>query len=425
MAPRRIPGFIDAHSHDDLALLSDPVREVKRRQGIVHQVIGNCGLTPFPIAPGRAPEVERFLASVLGETGVFPRARDYLERLAACAPGSATALVGYNTLRAGCFGLLDRPLDGAERREAARAVGAALADGCVGVSIGLAYLPAVAADAAELEELCHATPLFTVHLRNESDRLLDSLDEVARAIRAARSRGAKTHLHISHLKIAGEAHWPQRARLLATIARLHEELGVTFDHYPFAFGSTGLAALLHPRHAALAPEILRRVPARVIEAAWNESGWENYLAWSGPERIVLAEIQTRPELDGRRLSEVRELVGGELAATIRDLVADEPAAAVLLHGQSEEVIDELLRLPYGCVGSDALPAVTAHPRLTSTFPVYLERAKRVGLTFEEAVRKASLLPREIFGIRDATTIEVEGYTPSVTQPREASETERM
>ena len=414
MVLRRIPGFIDAHSHDDLALLSDPAREVKRKQGIVHQVIGNCGLTPFPLAPGRAPEYERFLASVLGETGVFTSARDFLSRLQERAPGSATAFVGYNSLRAGRFGLLDRPLDAEERREAARAVGAALDEGCRGVSIGLAYLPAVAADATELEDLCHATPLFTVHMRNESDRLLDSLEEVARAIRSARSRGAKTHLHISHLKIAGPANWPLRERLLATVARLREELGVTFDHYPFAFGSTGLAALLHPRHASLPPERLRRVAAREIEATWEEPGWENYLAWSGPERIVLAEIKTRPELDGKRLSEVRELVGGrlsQLAETIRDLVAEEPGAAILLHGQSEEVIDELLRLPYGCVGSDALPAVSAHPRLTSTFPVYLERARRVGLSFDEAVRKASILPREIFVIENATTIEVEETTP--------------
>jgi N-acyl-D-amino-acid deacylase len=39
------PGFIDAHAHDDLALLSMPDMTPKISQGVTTVVAGNCGGT--------------------------------------------------------------------------------------------------------------------------------------------------------------------------------------------------------------------------------------------------------------------------------------------------------------------------------------------------------------------------------------------
>src|SRR5438552_14996899 len=42
------PGFIDVHSHDDLAVLVEPEMPFKVRQGVTTDVVGNCGFGPAP-----------------------------------------------------------------------------------------------------------------------------------------------------------------------------------------------------------------------------------------------------------------------------------------------------------------------------------------------------------------------------------------
>ena len=43
------PGFIDPHTHSDLALLLNPEAHSKVRQGVTTEVIGNCGSSPAPL----------------------------------------------------------------------------------------------------------------------------------------------------------------------------------------------------------------------------------------------------------------------------------------------------------------------------------------------------------------------------------------
>ena len=44
------PGFIDAHSHDDLYLLVKPTCDEKVRQGVTTTVVGNCGFSTAPMS---------------------------------------------------------------------------------------------------------------------------------------------------------------------------------------------------------------------------------------------------------------------------------------------------------------------------------------------------------------------------------------
>jgi N-acyl-D-amino-acid deacylase len=43
------PGFIDTHTHDDRALLSNPLMPFKISQGVTTVITGNCGLSLGPI----------------------------------------------------------------------------------------------------------------------------------------------------------------------------------------------------------------------------------------------------------------------------------------------------------------------------------------------------------------------------------------
>ena len=46
------PGFIDAHTHDDQALLRQPDMAFKVSQGVTTVVTGNCGISAAPLPDG-------------------------------------------------------------------------------------------------------------------------------------------------------------------------------------------------------------------------------------------------------------------------------------------------------------------------------------------------------------------------------------
>ncbi len=49
------PGFIDTHTHDDRALLSDPLMDCKVSQGVTTVITGNCGISLAPLSIDRYP----------------------------------------------------------------------------------------------------------------------------------------------------------------------------------------------------------------------------------------------------------------------------------------------------------------------------------------------------------------------------------
>src|SRR3954451_4537339 len=64
------PGFVDSHTHSDLAPFlgaeHDEIRAATIRQGITTEVCGNCGFSPFPYVPPRSEEVARLVATLFG-----------------------------------------------------------------------------------------------------------------------------------------------------------------------------------------------------------------------------------------------------------------------------------------------------------------------------------------------------------------------
>src|SRR4029079_5669190 len=91
-----------------------------------------------------------------------------------------------------------------------------LDEGACGLSTGLIYPPCCYADTAELIALGRVLgetgrPLGG-HLRSESDRILQALDEM---ITVARESGCA--VHVSHLKIAGRDNWPRANDVVAAL----------------------------------------------------------------------------------------------------------------------------------------------------------------------------------------------------------------
>jgi N-acyl-D-amino-acid deacylase len=78
------PGFIDMHSHSDLALLSEPELTIKVRQGITTEVIGQDGISYAPASERGLTQARELFAPVNGDGDrldwSWRSVHDFLER---------------------------------------------------------------------------------------------------------------------------------------------------------------------------------------------------------------------------------------------------------------------------------------------------------------------------------------------------------
>jgi N-acyl-D-amino-acid deacylase len=345
------PGFIDVHTHDDRALLVDPSMTCKVSQGVTTVVAGNCGVSLAPLALDRRPPPPLDLLSDRAE-GFFADFGTYLERLDA-EPAAVNALcqVGHSSLRAGAMDSLDRPAGGAEIAAMRGRLERALAAGAIGLSTGLDYAPAQAAPTEEVIALAEAVGavggLHTTHMRNEGDRVADSLEETF-----AIGRAAHLPVVISHHKCAGKANHGRSPETLALIDRARREQPIGLDAYPYNAAST------------------------VLERSFIEKA----------SRVIVTWSKARPEVAGRDLTEIAQEMGlGPFEAAD----ALQPAGGIFFT-MDEEDVRRILAYPQTMIGSDGLPHDEfPHPRLWGTFPRVLGHyAREVGLfPLEAAVHK--------------------------------------
>src|SRR3982751_2253783 len=92
------PGFIDSHTHDDQALLSQPDMTFKVSQGVTTVVAGNCGISIAPLGADTPPPspLDLLDASARGRYADFGAYYAKLEREPAAV--NVAALVGHTTL---------------------------------------------------------------------------------------------------------------------------------------------------------------------------------------------------------------------------------------------------------------------------------------------------------------------------------------
>ena len=201
-----VPGFIDTHSHDDGAFFRHPDMAFKMAQGVTTVVSGNCGFSAIPIDPDVDPG--RASGGILaGLDSTFTDLNGYFDAALKKGPGiNNMMLVGHNTTRTRVMGMEKRAPKASELTAMKGHIQAALEQGACGFSTGLIYRPGRWSDTEEVIELATAAgdagALYTTHMRNEGDHLLDAVDEALTI-----GRDANVHLHISHHKSAGPANW--------------------------------------------------------------------------------------------------------------------------------------------------------------------------------------------------------------------------
>ena len=419
------PGFIDTHSHSDLSLLLDPAADSALFQGVTTEVIGNCGLSTFPAAKETRDQLRSYLAG-LGDDGSGPLAwadlAEYAQDLEKRGLGiNLVPLVGHGSIRIAVMGFEAREAGPKEMGRMKGLLGEALDQGAIGLSSGLVYPPGNNAPSRELTELAEAATqrggLYTTHLRGDTLKkgpsLIQSLEEV---LDLARRTGIR--LHVSHL----DPKYPNTGtvgEVLDTLEAAREEgLEVTCDAHPYLAAMTDLASLLPPWvFAGGTRETVRRLTeeperGRVL-AAVRES-----FSHLDPGEIWSLNELVWPE-GGKDLNRLRfDKIGAKLGLDPAEALLTILARAgerlfeiiVLQWIYSAEETEELLAWPWTTVGADGASStpgggvggLTVHPRSWGTFPRYLRwlHYEAARLSLEEAVRKMTGLPAQVFSLVD-------------------------
>jgi N-acyl-D-amino-acid deacylase len=356
------PGFIDTHAHDERLLLHPPAgAHPKLSQGVTTVVTGNCGMSIAPLVAAQAPPP---LSELGQDVWRFERVADYLDELDALGPATNTVvLVGHTTLRVRHMARTDRVADGAETAAMAHDLALALDAGAWGLSTGLFYPPARAADAAEVvavgAPLRAAGGVVSMHIRDEGDQIAEALDE---ALTIGRGLGAP--LVLSHHKLMGRANHGRSRETLARIEQAAAGQPVCLDCYPY----TASATMLLPERVHQSRDVL--------------------ISWSAVE----------PALAGRSLFEVARERGQDPQALAQAL---QPGGAIYF-AMDEDDVARILAHPLTMIGSDGLAHDSAHPRLWGSFPRVLGHyvRERGLMSLEAAVHKMTGLPAQRFGLAD-------------------------
>ena len=380
------PGFIDAHTHDDAAVLRTPEYLPKLSQGITTVVTGNCGisLAPYCTAQAQAP------LSLLGADAFqYPSMAAYRAAVQAARPALNVApLVGHTTLRFAAMGAdLARPASAEERARMAQLLDACMRDGAFGLSSGLFYDEAMAAPADEVTELARVAArhggVYATHLRSEMQAIIEALHEAGNC-----AFEAGLPLVISHHKCAGPANWGRTRETLPLIDALGQRQSIAMDVYPYLAGST------------------------VLREDLVDGVIEVLITWSEPH----------PETAGRALAEVAAEWGTTQQEAARRI---QPGGACYFQMDGVDV-DRVIAHPRSMIGSDGLPNDRhPHPRLWGAFPRVLAHywRERGLLTLEQAVHKMTGLTARNFRLEGRGLLRPGGFADiTVFDPARVADT---
>jgi N-acyl-D-amino-acid deacylase len=380
------PGFIDVHTHaDDVA--DHPLAENFIRMGVTTIVAGNCGSSALRIGDA---------LTRIREIGV--------------AVNFAT-LVGHNTIRTAVMGRVARLSTISEINKMKGLVFEGMADGAVGFSTGLQYVPGTYAQNNEIVELARVAAnyggVYATHMRNEGTRLSDAVTESIRV-----GRLVNMPVQISHLKVDSPSRWGDSVLALKLIDEaIARGIKVSADQYAYSAGASSLS-IRFPTWALEGSE--DRIRARLQDApTWAriKTEMEQLLAERGFTDLswaTVANYPADPALNGLSMKDVAiKLVGNgsadaQLEAARRMMIAG--GAAMVYHFMSEDDIARIMAHGAVSVASDSgvlEPGAGApHPRgygnTARVLGVYVRERKVISL--EEAVRKLTSLPAAQLGL---------------------------
>ena len=423
------PGFIDAHSHADMKWEIHPESRAKLEQGVTTEITGTCGISPAPIT-------EEYLEEAIQSS---QRTKDSRIELKFCrtfgsfmdfidlpfGPNMAPQL-GHGAIRTAVSGYADRKLTTAEMDKMKDYVHEAMQSGCFGISFGLIYPPGSYSEEDELTELCKVVAgyggTFSIHMRSEGPRLVESVESV---IRMAENAGIRAI--ISHHKASGKGNWGKPLKTLELIENANQRgIEVFLDQYPYAASSTGLDTMIPNDMHTLGvkklvdmmsspegrKEIIKRIKEdRGVTAAQDPSESLNH--------VMIGKSDTHPEYANEMLNETAKKEGKDPFELLLDILRDdELSTGAIYFTMCEEDIERIMKYRRTMVGSDGLYIFgdkAGHPRGIGTFPKFLGtyvRDKGI-MTMEEGIRRMTSMPAAVYSLKHKGLLK-EGMDADIT-----------
>ncbi len=398
------PGFIDMMGGTTLPLLLDPLTaQSKLRQGVTTMMAGE--------GDSMAPQDEHTIKELNLPAGLshWTTFEEYDRMLDAKGLGiNVMHNVGAAQVRLVVIGDEDREPTPEQMAKMKEIVAKAMQDGSVGLSTALIYPPGSYAKTEEIIELAEVAAqyggLYFSHMRNESGRLLEAIQETIRI-------GEEAHIpvHIYHLKAAGQDNWPLMTKAILLIQSARDRgVDIGADIYPYIRNGIGLGSFIHPKHYAKGPEAFLptlsdpEVRAQLRKEIATTTNWENWYQHVGKNWDNVLVVQVPAKLDkryeGKSVQEIAALRGADVWDTFFYLV-QQGGVDVDPKSMDENQKQQALRTPFVSIGSDAEPmnpatSTYAHPRTFGTFPRILAKYVREEkvISLESAIREMTSLP---------------------------------
>ena len=414
------PGFIDMLGQSEVTILVDPRLPSKIYQGITTEVTGEGGsAAPLnrAIVEADRPAYAHYKVNVDWQTF-----RQYFARLEKQGIGiNLASYVGATQVRRVVLGDADVQPTPEQLEKMKALVRDAMRDGAVGVSTSLEYAPAPYAKTEEIIALASEASkfggIYATHMRNESDTVIEAIDEALRI-----GREANIPVEIWHLKVAGKNNWGRMPEVVAKISQARAQgADISANTYAYPAWFNSMSAFVPPwAHDGGDAKLVERLKdpatrARIRRDLETPSkDWDN--EWQeipGPEAVMIGVVQN-PELrkfQGKRLSEIAEAQHKDAMDTLFDLLVEDRAfTECAVFGMSEPDVALALQQPWVSIDNDSsgtspdgiLGEEHPHPRAYGTFPRILRKYVREErkLTLEDAIRKFSALPAQRMRLTD-------------------------
>jgi N-acyl-D-amino-acid deacylase len=414
------PGFVDMLGQSEATILVDPRLPSKIYQGITTEITGEGGsAAPLNDAIITADRAGYEHYKINPDWRTF---RQYFARLGKQGMGiNLASYVGATQVRRMVLGDADVQPTPEQLDKMKALVRDAMRDGAVGVSTSLMYAPAPYAKTEEIIALASEASkfggIYATHMRNESDSVLESIDEAVRI-----GREARIPVEIWHFKVAGKANFGHMPELVARVNKARAEgVDVEADTYAYTAWFNSMSAFVPAwAHDGGDAKLIERLKdpatrARIRKDMETPSkDWDN--EWdeiSGPQDVMISVVQNPAlkKFQGKRLTEVARTLNQDPMDALFDLLIEDKAfTECAVFGMSEPDVALALQQPWVSVDNDSsgtspegiLGEEHPHPRAYGTFPRILRKYVREEkkLTLEEAIRKFSALPAQRMRLTD-------------------------
>ena len=406
------PGFIDAHSHSDYALLTDGNAESKIRQGVTTEVIGESG----SVAPQK-PSAARNWSDFAGYFAAIEKSTVSVNLL---------SYIGLGQVREYVMGNDDRAPTADELSKMTALVSEEMKHGAYGVATGLIYSPNAYASLDELIALSKpaaaAGGLYASHLRYDGDKLRDGLEEAI-----AIGEGARIPVHVFHLKVTGAKNVGRMKEVIAIVEAAQKRgVEIAADQYPYVASSTGLIQTIPPwAHEGGNAKLVARLKDPATRARIRKEmddpnpTWENRLISAGTwHNVQIASLPARTGMEtgykrfeGWRVDDAAKEMGRDPYDFVFEmLIANGGSVSCVWFIIDESDLKLAMKQPWVSVGSDGSALATSgplrtgvpHPRNFGTFPRVLGKYVREEhvIPLEQAVHKMSGLTASQLHIKD-------------------------